>query len=156
MKSTRKTKQTLIIVEVILYLIILVIMKDIRPWHPRVIDYNMADPDKGAILSFCNFNPLVGWNTMQLHWKSYLANVVLLLPAGFLTGYFVRNRTAYWVLGVGGCVVLELLQLVTQVGAFDILTVILKSSDMRLDTECFVWQRDTDFQATEDKMQTVI
>lgn len=119
-------KYTLMIVEVILYFIILVIMKDIRPWHPRVINYNMADPDKGGILSFCNFNPLVGWNTMQLHWKSYLANVVLLLPAGFLTGYFVRNRTAYWVLGVGGCVVLELLQLVTQVGVFDILTVIFE------------------------------
>lgn len=126
MKCTSKNRRWLILVGIVLYLIILILVKVIRPWQPKVIFYEMVDPDKGIILSFCNFSPLVGWNTIQLHWKSYLANAVLLLPAGFLARYFVRNRIAYWTLGIGGCTVLELLQLVTRVGVFDILTVILE------------------------------
>ena len=125
MGCARKNKQILLAAGIILYVLLLVLLKDIRPWSPRVIDYSMADPQRGMILSFCNFNPLVDWDTIQFHWHFYLANVVLLLPFGFLMGYLAKNRVRLWTAGVVGCILLETLQLITRSGVFDIVTVIL-------------------------------
>lgn len=121
-----KNRRWFVLTGTILYLVILFLVKELRPWNPKVIYYEMADLDRGIMRSFCNWNPLVEWDTIQFHWKSYLANVVLLLPGGFLASYFVRSRTIYWTLGIGGCILLEILQLIMRTGVFDILTVILE------------------------------
>lgn len=101
------------------YLVLLITIKLLKPGHPTIVDPALSVP--------YDWNPVISWYDMQLHWHQYLANVAAFLPAGILATCFINRKTVYWLFGIGFCFIFEILQPIIGKGVFDISSVILSA-----------------------------
>lgn len=84
-------------------------------------DSNAIPPELGSSYKWSPFVPV---STLLFHWKYYLGNAVLLMPAGFLGRKYGDTRT-FWLVGVIISFALEVLQPVLDTGVSDALSIML-------------------------------
>lgn len=97
------------------YIVLLLLFKWIKPWEPSVT-YPFGIPNN-------YWNPIIPADDFLFHLKSYLGNLVLFIPMGFLARSVIRKKASYWIFGVITCIVFELVQPIVHKGVFDLATV---------------------------------
>ena len=85
-----------------------------------------------------SWNPFVGWDTFMFHWKSYSADIAVMVPIGILMRYLVKNRILC--LGIGACIsfVFETAQPLLRAGVSDLLSIICMYIGFIVGYICFI------------------
>lgn len=115
MNFKSKNTKLLFIVLFVLYVIAVVLLKVIKPLSPHWDDWSLQ----------YDWNPLIDPYTWKIQWSNYLANIVLMIPGGFFTRFFVKNNVVFGAICIVSCFLLEWLQPLFCSGVFDMSSVIL-------------------------------